>query len=120
MGLVELLEQRLRIRLIAKLGSVSRQHLEIELQQQREVLVELLIRFLDTVERPAPPTASASPTGAPTVPGVKEQPTPEILDRAAKLQALAMGSPEEHERAAAWLQFERLWQKYHLPTNLGM
>jgi hypothetical protein len=114
MDLAHLLEARLRARLSQRHKGTE---LESVLQAKREAIVELLLRLLDTMDaEPAVPPAPV-PT---VVPGAKEQPTPEILDKAVKLQALALHSPEEHERAAAWRQFEKLWQKYHLPSNLGM
>jgi hypothetical protein len=127
MDLVQLLELRLRARIGAQLlreGRMSERRLELTLQLQRETLVDALLQLLDeqppATPAPAPaPATPYAPTAAP-VPGVKEQPTPEILDKAVKLQALAIHSPEEHERAAAWTQFEKLWQKYHLPVNLGI
>lgn len=45
---------------------------------------------------------------------------PEVVKRAAQLQALAMDrNAEENERTNAWAQFGKLWKKYKLPSNVG-
>jgi hypothetical protein len=131
MDLLERLELRLRAKISAQLareGRVDYRRLELAVQTQRELLVDALLRLLDDQvptptppwQAPAPPPPASTPASSSSVPGVKEHPTPEILEKAVKLQALAIHSPEEHERAAAWRQFENLWQKYHLPVNLGI
>jgi hypothetical protein len=57
----------------------------------------------------------------PPRPEEKETPTAEILEKAQKLQALAMDKAAgEGERANAWTQFEKLWKKYELPPELGL
>jgi len=51
----------------------------------------------------------------------KEVPTQAVLEKAAKLQALAMDKgATEGERAAAWKAFGDLWDKYQLPVGLGL
>ena len=53
--------------------------------------------------------------------GDKMGPTPDVVDRARKLQALAMDKAAgEGERANAWAQFGKLWNKYELPAELGL
>jgi len=84
-------------------------------------LAELLIKLLDEAEpHPAPPPVEPEAPPEPEAPVVKEQPTREILERAIRIQTLAMQSTSEHEREAAWAQFAKLWNKYELPNNLGM
>lgn len=87
-----------------------------EIQRSRLLLTEILTQMLDAYDvEKVPETVEPSPPEE-----IKEYPTQDILDRATKLQTLAMRSPSEHERNAAWAQFEKLWKRYHLPTNLGM
>lgn len=51
----------------------------------------------------------------------KEEPTPEILERARALQALAIDKgAAEGERRNAWEQFGKLWTKYNLPDDIGL
>lgn len=60
------------------------------------------------------------PEHVPPGPGTLE-PTPEVLRRAAALQALASDpNTTEHERENAWGQFEKLWRRYRLPPDLGL
>jgi hypothetical protein len=54
-------------------------------------------------------------------PDPKAPPTPEVLDRARKLQALATDKgATEGERRNAWEQFGKLWAKYELPNDIGL
>lgn len=63
---------------------------------------------------PDPPALEESNKGT-------EEPPPEVLERAARLQALAMDrGTTEHERAAAWERFGDLWKRYNLPDELGL
>lgn len=51
----------------------------------------------------------------------KIEPPPEVLDRARKLQALAIDKgATEGERRNAWDQFGKLWGKYEIPTDIGL
>jgi hypothetical protein len=48
-------------------------------------------------------------------------PTPEIVGRARRLQALALdpgATPNEQDNA--WAAFQKLWEKYKLPEDLGI
>lgn len=88
-----------------------------ELESQREALAALLVSLLDG----SPPTTTATTSTIQTpIPVIRLPPTPEVLERAEKLQLLALTSPSDNERSAAWNAFEKLWQKYLLPGNLGM
>lgn len=61
------------------------------------------------------------PEHNPNPAGDKIVPTPDIVDRARKLQSLAMDKAAgEGERANAWTQFGKLWNKYELPAELGL
>jgi hypothetical protein len=105
MGWAEQLDQDLRILVEKKLG-VDHPDFEHELKRHQDALCDLLLKPLE-----------ALPVG---MPARKDSPSPEILSKALKLQRLALESPSEHERNAAWVAFEKLWQKYELPPNLGM
>jgi hypothetical protein len=51
----------------------------------------------------------------------REEPTDEVLERARRLQALAIDKgAAEGERHNAWAEFEKLWKKYRLPTDIGI
>lgn len=51
----------------------------------------------------------------------KKEPTAEILERARRLQALAVDKgAAEGERHNAWTEFEKLWKKYRLPNDIGI
>ena len=53
--------------------------------------------------------------------GSRIAPTEAVLEKARRLQALALDrttTPEE--RQAAWLQFEKMWKRYELPVNFGI
>ena len=121
MDLLQLLELGLKERITHKLTkelknpSFSEFSLafEKELSKQRDALVVLLLDQLNL--KAAPQEKEQEP-----VPGAKLEPSSEIVTRAEHLQRLAMSSPSENERNAAWKAFEKLWQKYHLPSNLGM
>lgn len=102
MTLVEMLEQQLEELVASKLGGRKHPLFDEELTRHRKMLCSQLLEALAGV------------------PIVKEEPSQEILDRARKLQALALNSNYEHERSAAWGAFEKLWQKYNLPPNLGL
>jgi hypothetical protein len=68
----------------------------------------------------ARPEARAEQPEPTTAPGVRKQPSQEVLERARKLQALAMGSTSAGERDNAWAAFGKLWEEYVLPNDLGM
>jgi hypothetical protein len=60
------------------------------------------------------------PAHAPAAQG-REEPTEAVLKRAAALQALARDpKTTDGERRNAWAQFEKLWQRYRLPEDLGL
>ena len=111
------LRERITLKLRAKLSNPSFAEFalafERELSLQQEALVDLLLKQLDLEAPPPPPEPEP-------LPGAKIQPPPEVLVRAEKLQRLALQSPSADDRNAAWTAFEKLWQKYHLPSNLGM
>lgn len=51
----------------------------------------------------------------------KEIPSEEILEKARRLQALAMDkAAADNERSNAWGQFGKLWDKYKLPSDFGL
>jgi hypothetical protein len=50
-----------------------------------------------------------------------EPPTPAVLERAARLQRLAIDrAAGEGERRNALDQFTKLWKRYNLPNELGL
>lgn len=65
------------------------------------------------------PGATEPPDAA--APVVKSEPTLAIIERARRLQALAMNKgAAANERENAWQAFEKLWKTYNLPPNLGL
>ena len=49
------------------------------------------------------------------------EPTPHVIERARRLQALAMdGAAAPQERLNAWLAFEKIWKRYKLPVDFGI
>jgi hypothetical protein len=125
-SLAGMIEVRLRARAMARLRSGTTDaadgYMAAVLLRERKQFVDALFQIFHTLHGPDPePLRKPEPEPEEALPeGFKLQPTPEILDKAQKLQALAVASPSENERNAAWLQFEKLWKKYKLPNNLGV
>jgi hypothetical protein len=130
--LLTLIESRLRERCRSHLH-LGAKGFEAALRRERVALADMLMHMLDAFE-----LASSTPNGfqgyaeagpearpeakpePPTAPGVRKQPSQEVLERARKLQALAMGSTSAGERDNAWAAFGKLWEEYVLPNDLGM
>lgn len=121
-SLCELLDRRIRERvehaLHKSVGPLQWHHravLEAEVRRAQEVVCALLLRALDG--------SAEEPPASPKEPQQSDEKLPatdEILERAEKLQVLAMSSSSEHERSAAWLAFQKLWQRYSIPVTLGL
>jgi hypothetical protein len=143
MTVTEHLERKLKLRVaermclrlgVPQLGLGHRAQFVREIADEQSRIAELLLQ-LTALEppheapawgqapeggTPEPAEEPAAPEETATVPGAKEEPTAEILARALKLQTLALRSSEPNEQNAAWAQFGKLWNKYRLPTDLGI
>ena len=123
-SLVGMIEVKLRARAMARLRSGTADaadgYMAAVLLRERKQFVDALFQIFHSLHGPDPERPKEPEPEESLPEGFKHEPTPEIIAKARKLQALAVASPSENERDAAWLQFEKLWKKYKLPNNLGV
>ena len=128
--LLALIDARLRERCRSQLHNGAK-GFELALRRERLALADMLMHMLDAFELAsstangfqgyAQPQAKPQPEAQPEpAPGARKQPSQEVLERARKLQALALGSTSPGERENAWTAFGKLWDEYNLPNDLGM
>ena len=132
MTVMEHLERKLKLRVaermclrlgVSQLGLGHRAQFVREIAEEQSRIAELLLQltaWVAAADTPEPAEEPAAPEETATIPGAREEPTPEILARALKLQTLALRSSEPNEQTAAWAQFGKLWNRYRLPSDLGI
>jgi len=143
MTVMEHLERKLKLRVaermclrlgVSQLGLGHRAQFVREIAEEQSRIAELLLQLTAlgppheapawaaaaAADTPEPAEEPAAPEETATIPGAREEPTPEILARALKLQTLALRSSEPNEQTAAWAQFGKLWNRYRLPSDLGI
>lgn len=65
--------------------------------------------------------AAPAPEEDDTAPVERLVPTDAIIEKARRLQALALDTAAAPgERDNAWRQFEKLWKRYEFPVNFGV
>jgi len=123
-NLVGMIEVKLRARAMARMRTGTADpadgYMAAVLLTERKQFVDAMFQIFHTMCGPDPERPKEPEPEEPLPEGFKHEPTLEIIAKAKKLQALAVASPSENERNAAWSQFEKLWKKYKLPNNLGV
>ncbi len=115
MDLLELIEERLRARVAARMkaGKARTATEPEELDVERKEFAGALFKLFEAFSGP-----EVEKDEEPIKVTERLEPTPEIIERARKLQALALRTDSDSERENAWAGFQKLWNRYRLPNNL--
>lgn len=115
MDLLELIEERLRARAVARIkaGKARTATEPEEVEVERKEFVDAMFKLFEAYSGPA-----VEKDDEPVPVTERQEPTLEIIERARKLQALALRTDSESERENAWSGFQKLWNRYRLPNDL--